>query len=63
MRKSNQNNKNLIEGVSSNDAGFNTPLNYFEELEDVIISKIKEEHIPDEVSFLAPNDYFSTFDE
>ena len=62
MRKSNQNNKNLIEGIS-NDTGFNTPLNYFDDLEDTIISKIREEHIPDEVSFLAPNDYFSTFDE
>ena len=63
MRKSNQNNKNLIEGINNSDAGFNTPLNYFDNLEDTILSKVREEHIPNEISFLAPNDYFSTFDE
>lgn len=53
--------KNRIHNI--NKTGFKTPKDYFNNLEDVILSEIKLHETFTESGFTAPKDYFDTLEE
>lgn len=55
--------ENYINNKVGQETGFSTPSNYFDNLEDVIASKISEENFAKETAFRVPKDYFSSLDD
>lgn len=44
------------------ETGFSTPANYFDDLEDVVLTKISEEKLPKETGFKVDESYFNNLD-
>ena len=55
--------KNSIEDISKKKTGFSIPSNYFNNLEDVIATKLSEENFTKENNFEVPDTYFSNLED
>lgn len=59
----NHNNKNIEDYLSNSfkdENQFSVPENYFDSVEDTVLSKIIEEQLPGELTYNVPEDYFDT---
>ena len=53
-----KNSENYINNKVGKGTGFSTPSNYFDDLEDVITTKISQENFAKETAFKTPENYF-----
>lgn len=60
------NNKNIEDYLSNNfkdENPFSVPENYFESVEDTVLSKIIEEQLPGEITYNVPENYFDIVED
>ena len=55
-------NKNILNKIKNKGAGFKAPENYFENLEDKILSKINKSDLTKNTGFKTPDKYFENID-
>lgn len=63
MNREIQNSEDYLRKRTQNENGFSVPENYFEGVEDVVLSKMFEQDFPKDIAFSAPDNYFGSFDE
>lgn len=55
--------EDFIRNKVGNNTGFSAPKNYFQNLEDNLLSTVVEEKLPAQTSFEVPSDYFSKLED
>ena len=63
MDKNIKNLNNILNDFTKKESNFAVPENYFNNLEDDILSKVIENQFPGELSYNVPENYFDTFEE
>ena len=63
MSKDNQNIENYLNNISKGENQFSTPENYFNTIEDNVLSKIIEEQLPGKFTYNVPDEYFENFED
>jgi len=63
MNRQIQNSEDYLRKRTQNENGFSVPENYFENVEDVVLSKISDKDFPKDIAFSTPDNYFDSFDE
>ncbi|SDR82256.1 hypothetical protein SAMN05216503_1051 [Polaribacter sp. KT25b] len=63
MEREIKNNVNYISKKTGKKTGFSTPTDYFNNLEDVIATKISEENLNKEIGFKVPDTYFNNLED
>jgi hypothetical protein len=63
MKTEIKNSENYISKKTGNKTGFSTPTDYFNNLEDVIATRISEENFTKEIGFEVPDTYFNNLED
>ncbi len=63
MNKENKHINNNLDNFSTEKNLFSTPENYFNSVEDTVLSKIIEEQLPGEFSYNVPDNYFDRLED
>ena len=62
MNKDNKNINDYLNNISKGENEFSTPENYFNSIEDSVLSKIIEEQLPGKFAYNIPEKYFEDFE-
>ena len=62
MNRDNKNINDYLNDISKDKNQFSIPENYFNSIEDNVLSKIIEEQLPGELNYNVPDDYFESFE-
>jgi hypothetical protein len=63
MNRDLQNSEDYLKKRTQNEDGFSVPENYFDGVEDNVLSKMTDKDFPKDIAFITPDTYFNTFDE
>jgi hypothetical protein len=63
MNRDTKNIEAYLNNITKDENQFSVPENYFNSLEDSVLSKVIEEQLPGELTYNVPDDYFENFEE
>lgn len=63
MNRDNKNIETYLNYISKDENQFSIPENYFDSIEDNVLSKIIEEQLPGELTYNVPDNYFEGFED
>jgi hypothetical protein len=63
MNNDNKNINDYLNNIPKDKNQFSIPENYFNSVEDSVLSKIIEEQLPGELNYNVPDDYFKNFED